>query len=57
MGDSNRQVLAMNVLMRCADIDATRDLDRAASGWSALEASDATGMGAAVAPIQARPAA
>ena len=47
----------MSVMMRCADIDATRDLDRAASGWSAPEASDATGMGAAVASIQTRPAA
>ncbi len=39
MGDPNRQFLAMSLMMRCADLDATRDLDRAGSGWPALEAS------------------
>ena len=37
MGESNRQFLALSVMMRCADIDATRDLDRAVPVWPALD--------------------
>jgi hypothetical protein len=57
MGDPNRQFLAISLMMRCADLDATRDLDRGGSVWPAFEARPTTGADTTVTLIDSRTAA
>ena len=58
MGDPNGQLLAMSVMMRYADIDASRDLDRPASRWPAAGDPESTaGASSARTSLDTRPAA
>jgi hypothetical protein len=59
VGDATMHVMAMAALMRCADVDAARDLDRDIAPWPAWHSSAelATGVGATHTPLGALPAA
>ena len=57
MGDPNRQFLAISLMMRSADLDATRDLNRGGSIEPAWEARATTGADPTGALIDSRPAA
>jgi hypothetical protein len=57
MGDPNRQFLAISLMMRSADLDATRDLDRGGSVAPALEARATTRTNTPIALIDSPAAA
>ena len=57
MGDPNRQFLAISLMMRSADLDATRDLDRGGSIEPAWEGRTTTGVDPTAALIDSRTAA
>ena len=57
MGDRPQQFLAISSMMRYADIDATRDLDRGAPEELVLRGWPAAGTAIAAAPIDSLPAA
>lgn len=61
MGHPHRQFLAISLMMRYADIEATRDLDRGAPAWPGFDDGDAdlvaTGTSTTVPLVDSRPAA
>jgi hypothetical protein len=57
MGSANGQFLAISLMMRSADLDATRDLERGGSAGATSEARATTGTDTTVALIDSPTAA